>query len=171
MPQDLKLSQISSSLLLPPFRGLHSPGVRKHCPIIFTCYFREATVSKYKVGHCSPMGDFVVVANITIIKVNSVTKQWLSEGKNQSSWHVLVEIACLYLIGLPVYTAPVCQFHSLKKMCKVFVPNHHNIYLYNPPSTSPPPIAPPHSPHNPSTPPPASSSYPCAIQTHVLCTV
>ena len=29
MPEDLKLSQIGSSQLLPPFRGLHSPGVRK----------------------------------------------------------------------------------------------------------------------------------------------
>ena len=76
MPEDLKLSQINSSLLPPPFRGLHSPGVRKHCQIIFfTCYFREATVSKYKVGHCSTMGDFVVVADITIIKVNIVTKE------------------------------------------------------------------------------------------------
>ena len=30
MPEDLKLSQIGSSQLPPPFRGLHSPGVRKH---------------------------------------------------------------------------------------------------------------------------------------------
>ena len=29
MPEDLKLSQISSSQQPPPFRGLHSPGVRK----------------------------------------------------------------------------------------------------------------------------------------------
>ena len=29
MPEDLKLSQIGSSQLPPPFRGLHSPGVRK----------------------------------------------------------------------------------------------------------------------------------------------
>ena len=37
-PEDLKLSQIGSSQLLPPFRGLHSPGVRKHCQIIFACF-------------------------------------------------------------------------------------------------------------------------------------
>ena len=35
MPEDLKVSQNGSSLLPPPFRGLHSPGVRKHCQIIF----------------------------------------------------------------------------------------------------------------------------------------
>ena len=29
MPEDLKLSQIGSSPLPPPFRGLHSPGVKK----------------------------------------------------------------------------------------------------------------------------------------------
>ena len=29
MPEDLKLSQIGSSQLRPPFRGLHSPGVKK----------------------------------------------------------------------------------------------------------------------------------------------
>ena len=39
MPEDLKLSQIGSSLLLTPFRGLHSPRVRKYCQIIFACYF------------------------------------------------------------------------------------------------------------------------------------
>ena len=29
MPEDLKVSQIGLSPLPPPFRGLHSPGVRK----------------------------------------------------------------------------------------------------------------------------------------------
>ena len=44
MPEDLKLSQIGCSQLLPPFRGLHSPGVRKHCQIIFACYFRKSSI-------------------------------------------------------------------------------------------------------------------------------
>ena len=44
MPEDLKLSQIGSSPLMPPFRGLHSPGVRKHCQIIFACYFRKSSI-------------------------------------------------------------------------------------------------------------------------------
>ena len=44
MPEDLKVSQISSSPLPPPFRGLHSPGVRKHCQIIFACYFRKSSI-------------------------------------------------------------------------------------------------------------------------------
>ena len=44
MPEDLKLSQIGSSHLPPPFRGPHSPGVRKHCEIIFACYFRKSSI-------------------------------------------------------------------------------------------------------------------------------
>ena len=44
MPEDLKLSQISSFQLPPPFRGLHSPGVRKHCQIVFACYFRKLSI-------------------------------------------------------------------------------------------------------------------------------
>ena len=44
MPEDLKLSQIGSSQLPPPFRGLHSLGVRKHCQIIFACYFRKSSI-------------------------------------------------------------------------------------------------------------------------------
>ena len=44
MPEELKLSQIGSSQLPPPFRGLHSPGVRKHCQIIFACYFRKSSI-------------------------------------------------------------------------------------------------------------------------------
>ena len=46
MPEDLKLSQIGSSQLPPPFRGLHSPGVRKHCQIIFACYIRKSSIPK-----------------------------------------------------------------------------------------------------------------------------
>ena len=44
MPEDLKLSQIGSSPLPTPFRGLHSPGVQKHCQIIFACYFRKSSI-------------------------------------------------------------------------------------------------------------------------------
>ena len=43
-PEDLKLSQIGSSQLPPPFRGLRSPGVRKHCQIIFAWYFRKSSI-------------------------------------------------------------------------------------------------------------------------------
>ena len=47
MPEDLKLSQIGSSQLPPPFRGLHSPGVRKYCQIIFACYFQKSSIFVY----------------------------------------------------------------------------------------------------------------------------
>ena len=44
MPEDLKLSQIGSSQLPPAFMGLHSPGVRKHCQIIFAYYFQKSSI-------------------------------------------------------------------------------------------------------------------------------
>ena len=44
MPEDLKLSQIGSSQLPLRFRGLDSPGVRKHCQSIFACYFRKSFI-------------------------------------------------------------------------------------------------------------------------------
>ena len=49
MLEDLKLSQIGSSPLPPPFRGLHSPGVRKHCQIIFACYFRKSSIQRRRI--------------------------------------------------------------------------------------------------------------------------
>ena len=45
MPEDFKVSQIGSSPLPPPFRGLHSLGVRKQCQIIFACYFRKSSIA------------------------------------------------------------------------------------------------------------------------------
>ena len=47
MPEYLNVSQIGSSPLPPPFRGLHSPGVRKHCQIIFACYFQKSSIDAY----------------------------------------------------------------------------------------------------------------------------
>ena len=52
MPEDLKLLQIGSSQLPPPFRGLHSPGVRKHCQIIFACYFRKSSIDSRRKIPC-----------------------------------------------------------------------------------------------------------------------
>ena len=54
MPEDLKVSQISSSPLPLPFRGLHSPRVRKHCQIIFTCYFWKSSIEAQNTKCCLP---------------------------------------------------------------------------------------------------------------------
>ena len=51
MPEDLKLSQIGSSQLPPPLRGLHSPGVRKRCQIIFACYFHKSSIPHHHISH------------------------------------------------------------------------------------------------------------------------
>ena len=54
MPEDLKVSQIGSSQLPTPFRGLHSPGVRKHCQIIFACDFRKSSIGNITEGALDP---------------------------------------------------------------------------------------------------------------------
>ena len=53
MPEDLKMSQIGSSPLPPPFRGLHSPAVRKHCQIIYACYFRKSSIFSWEPSNIS----------------------------------------------------------------------------------------------------------------------
>ena len=71
MPEDLKVSQIGSSPLPPPFRGLHSPGVRKHCQIIFACYFRKSSIATLFCPVEKPLSpDFLCV--LTAILLTSV---------------------------------------------------------------------------------------------------
>ena len=68
MPEDLKVSQIRSSQLPPPFRGLHSPGVRKHCQIIFACYFRKSSID------CIPQSKLYLLTSF------SLYSGWVVEG-------------------------------------------------------------------------------------------
>ena len=65
MPGDLKLSQIGYSPLPPPFREFHSPGIRKHCQIIFACYFRKLSVRKKKTKKNKTWEEFL--CNLTTI--------------------------------------------------------------------------------------------------------
>ena len=69
MPEDLKLSQIGSSQLPPPFRGLHSTGVRKHCQIIFACYFRNSSIHSCKNSDVSN----IVPTHTMLLSGDSVT--------------------------------------------------------------------------------------------------
>ena len=94
MPEDLILSQIGSSQLPPPFRGLHSPGVRKHCQIIFACYSRKSTImgfiqaGGYHVGWreltwTTPMNKYKVfkykIACMCFSAINGSGPAYLSE--------------------------------------------------------------------------------------------
>ena len=63
MPEDLKLSLIGSSQLPPPFRGLHSPGVRKHCQIIFACYFQKSSILTLE---CPYIPDMNVILTLSV---------------------------------------------------------------------------------------------------------
>ena len=88
MPEDLKVSQIGSSPLPPPFRGLQSPGDRKHCQIIFACYFRKSSNRTY-MPPTAPMqwGKFHVSSNSLLIwfHVSSVCGIW----NKMENWHYL----------------------------------------------------------------------------------
>ena len=77
MPEDLKLSQIGSSQLPPPFRGLHSPGVRKHCQIIFACYFRKSSVD------CSTRQGDTYIINLPWELLLMLLKQTLKQTPSE----------------------------------------------------------------------------------------
>ena len=93
MPEDLKLSQIGSSQLPPPFRGLHSPVVRKHCQIIFACYFRKSSIvtqqllltgmmltsldkTSYTLEWKASGSELMNTVNTTIVQTDSQLNQW-----------------------------------------------------------------------------------------------
>ena len=63
MPEDLKLSQIGSSQLPPPFRGFQSPRVRKHCQIIFACYFQKSSIRNQRCTEPADAVDWSVAAS------------------------------------------------------------------------------------------------------------
>ncbi len=72
MPEDLKLSQIDSSQLLPPFRV-----VRNHCQIIFACYFRKMSI----VGWLFVAVVYLAVAQRQPIRVDYKVLQLLQRGR------------------------------------------------------------------------------------------
>ena len=128
MPEDLKLSQIGSSQLPPPFRGLHSPGVRKHCQIIFACYFRKSSVEEPLpyvlldpyVGSCLDQS--------TVSELRSCVK--VEVAVLGSCVYVYV-YACAYIIRLCV-CMPICIFapvyiHLYIPTC--ILPVYHHLYI------------------------------------------
>ena len=82
MPEDLKLLQIGSSQLPPPFKGLHSPRGRKHCQIIFACYFRKSSITVSALPtqaflvHCIQKLDCILSQLLNSVHLNCHTS-WL----------------------------------------------------------------------------------------------
>ena len=110
MPEDLKLSQIGSFQLPPPFRGLHSPGVRKHCQIIFACYFRKSSILPFFVvvdWHIHmwmglvvnsitwTYGSFLVI--VTLLLYGVMRRNEWTDTKKQSSHFNLARIKFSWL--------------------------------------------------------------------------
>ena len=93
MPEDLKLSQISSSPLPPPFRGLHSPGGRKHCQIIFACYFWKSsignTLKRVSKSHdvLCPVNQYGYISGLTF---------WKNDMKSQQHWQQNLAESCVW---------------------------------------------------------------------------
>ena len=91
LPEDLKVSQIGSSPLPPPFRGLHSLGVRKYCQIIFACYFRKSSIT-YVI--CSPLTtvarshagfDYVITTSTSALVVVHEQKNGPFKNNNKTN--------------------------------------------------------------------------------------
>jgi len=128
MPEDLKLSQIGSSQLPPPFRGLHSRWVRKHCQIIFACYFRKSSVEEPLpyvlldpyVGSCLDQS--------TVSELRSCVKV---EVAGPGSCVYVDVYACAYIIRLCVciyYTFMRVHAHLYIRTC-LYPPVYTHLYI------------------------------------------
>ena len=104
MPEDLKLSQIGSAPLPLPFGGLHSPGVRKHCQIMFACYFRKSSIviKRYSLTQGQPCALY-----------NNLTKKIILHAVQQT-------IHAIYIyIYMPAYTQSIATgMHGLHRPVK-----------------------------------------------------
>jgi len=120
MSEDLKLSQIGSSLLPPPFRGLHSPGVRKHCQIIFACYFRKPSnihwlsLSPNLHVYSSLLSQCYLTASHSRIRLHFGTF-WFFDVRDKilhSDWNVLI-VDCLGVVAFIYWAVHNIMSHLL----------------------------------------------------------
>ena len=120
MPEYLKLSQIGSSPLPPPFRGLHSPGVRKHCQIVFACYFQKLSIglADYFLLHCSSSEN----DGLYDVLIKSIANSWnlsiFLDFKVQAKPHVAIKFLLIgydsIKVVLYIQDWLSCGFLSLK---------------------------------------------------------
>ena len=98
MPEDLKVSQIGSSPLPPPFRGLHSPRVRKHCQIIFACYFRKSSIEEERVimRHFRPVVLYALFLHMPFKK----KKKKKNIGEIQTHKRFRITLSCVWILFL-----------------------------------------------------------------------
>ena len=103
MPEDVKLSQIGSSQLPPPFRGLHSPGLRKHCQIIFACYFRKSSIDRIASNmKCREASNVLSFYRYICVRacVGACVRAWVSVSCiDKSTISACPCLLCFFLIG------------------------------------------------------------------------
>ena len=115
MPEDLTLSQIGSSLLPPPFRGLHSPGVRKHCQIIFAFYFRKSSIvtTVITVEQAQEGGESVVQSKSTCFQNPELST--IENGHQLDGWP-LHATASATVLGF----VPTLRFLWSQILCRLY---------------------------------------------------
>ena len=125
MPEDLKLSQIGSSQLPPPFRGLHSPGVRKHCQIIFACYFRKSSITTTTIPTVS--NACVTISGLLNLKV--IADKWTTAQSTVVTKICSSLCSCSTIHELSVFHAGECAAISQNVVKRLTNPNRVNCFF------------------------------------------
>ena len=104
MPENLKLSQIGSSLLPPPFRVLHSPWVRKHCVKL------SSTVILSRLDYCNSL-----LAGLQHIQ-NSAARLVLRKPRRESATPFLKTLHWLPVKARIEYKVPTLCYQCLNSV-------------------------------------------------------
>ena len=137
MPEDVKLSQIGSSQLPPPFRGLHSPGLRKHCQIIFACYFRKSSIDRIASNmKCREASNVLSFYRYICVRacVGACVRAWVSVSCiDKSTISACPCLLCFFLIGATLKDRLFKNMYSVFKyvsfMLYIFMNRFCKIYL------------------------------------------
>ena len=123
MPEDLELSQIGSSQLPLPFRGLRSPGVRKHCQIIFACYFRKSS-NRLSLGICGKRRVSGAKREHSCPKLKvKHDRRWSPRGSAQELCESRGRRPGLFVLMSLTFTVDVKQHSTVLRHWSQFVPN------------------------------------------------
>ena len=114
--------QIGSCQLPPPFRGLHSPRVRKHCQIIFACYFRNRLFCGHSMPTSSrkPRHRHVTATSFGTKNVYRTDGKWVTGSQQLRS----ITRCCSVFVNSPTFSLPLWCLNSFvhSMHCRCFSP-------------------------------------------------